>query len=334
MVMKDNKHEIIVFEDGNVKIDVDISPSEDTVWLTQDQMAELFDVDRTRIVRHIGNIYTENELDKSSTSAENAQVQIEGDRKVTRRVRRFNLDMIISVGYRVKSKRGIIFRKWASNILKEYMYKGYAVDQQRLIDNEIHYKSFTSTVRMIANLVDRKQLSAEESTGLLKVISKYAYALETLDRYDQQTLTITNITKDDKQIKLEYEDAMKEIKKLPDYGKSQWFGNEKDNSFHGALNAIYQTAFGEDLYPSVEEKAANLLYFVVKDHAFYDGNKRIAASVFLWFLDINDNLYKKDGTRIIEDNALVAMVLMIALSHPNEKDSIVKIIINLINQSN
>jgi len=169
---------------------------------------------------------------------------------------------------------------------------------------------------------------------LLKVISKYAYALETLDRYDQQTLTITNITKDDKQIKLEYEDAMKEIKKLPDYGKSQWFGNEKDNSFHGALNAIYQTAFGEDLYPSVEEKAANLLYFVVKDHAFYDGNKRIAASVFLWFLDINDNLYKKDGTRIIEDNALVAMVLMIALSHPNEKDSIVKIIVNLINQNN
>lgn len=179
--MKDQKHEIIVFEDGNVKIDVDISPSEDTVWLTQEQMAELFDVDRTRIVRHIGNIYNENELEKSSTSAENAQVQIEGDRKVTRRVKRYNLDMIISVGYRIKSKRGIIFRKWASNILKEYVYKGYAVDQQRFIDNDIHYKSFTSTVRLIADLVDRKQLSAEESTGLLKIISKYAYALETLD---------------------------------------------------------------------------------------------------------------------------------------------------------
>lgn len=330
----EKENEVIIFKDEKLELEVRVSPEEDTVWLTQQQMAKLFSVDRTRIVRHIANIYKEEELDKKSTSAENAQVQIEGDREVVRRVRSYNLDMIISVGYRVKSKRGIIFRKWANKILKEYMHKGYVVDQEKLISNEINYKSFTSTVKVIADLVDRKELTIDETKGLLKIISKYAYALDTLDKYDHQSLTITNITKDDKQIKLEYEDAINEIKKMPDYGKTQWFGKEKDYSFQGALNAIYQTAFGVDVYPSIEEKAANLLYFVVKDHAFYDGNKRIAASIFLWFLDIYGILYKKDGARIMEDNALVAIVLMIALSNPNERDTIVKIVINLINKDN
>lgn len=327
----DLKNEIIVFQDEQLRLEVRISPKEDTVWLTQRQIAELFDVSYDNVNLHIKNIFKEEELLKDSVSEESSVTASDGKKYKTRL---YNLDVIISVGYRVKSKRGIIFRKWANEILKEYIYKSFVVDQQRLITSDTNYKSFTDSVKLIANLVERQQLTLDESKGLLRIISKYSYALDTLDKYDHQTLTITNITKDDKQIKLEYEDAMKEIRKMPDYGKSQWFGKEKDESFHGALNAIYQSAFGVDVYPSIEEKAANLLYFIVKDHAFYDGNKRIAASIFLWFLDIYGILYKSDGTRVIEDNALVAIVLMIALSDPSERDMIVKIVVNLINQNN
>lgn len=325
---------VIAFRDGNLEIDVKVDSKKDTVWLTQKQMSDLFDVSVDNISLHINNIYKEKELEMSSTTEESSEVRLEGKRSVKRRIKVYNLDVIISTGYRVKSKRGITFRKWANQILKEYIYKGYAIDQERLTKNQEYYKTFANSVKLIADLIERKELESEESKSLLYIISKYAYALETLDKYDHQSLTITNITKDDKKIKLEYEDAIKEIKGLPDYGKTQWFGKEKDNSFHGALNAIYQTAFGEEVYPSIEEKASNLLYFIVKDHAFYDGNKRIAASIFLWFLDIYGILYKKDGSRILDDNALVAIVLMIALSNPNERETIVKIIINLINQNN
>jgi prophage maintenance system killer protein len=328
------KRSVIAFRDGNLEIDVKVDSEKDTVWLTQKQMSTLFDVSVDNISLHINNIYKENELEMNATTEESSEVRLEGKRTVTRRIKVYNLDVIISTGYRVKSKRGITFRKWANQILREYLYKGYAIDQERLTRNREYYKNFAKSVKIIANLIERKELESEESKSLLQIISKYAYALETLDKYDHQSLTITNITKDDKKIKLEYEDAIKEIKELPDYGKTQWFGKEKDNSFHGALNAIYQTACGEEVYPSIEEKAANLIYFIVKDHAFFDGNKRIAASIFLWFLDIYGILYKKDGSRILDDNALVAIVLMIALSDPNEKDAIVKMIINLINQSN
>lgn len=335
--MKEEKfkeNNIIAFRDGNLEIEVKVDSEKDTVWLTQKQMSELFNVTTDNIGLHIKNIYKEKELEIDSTTEESSEVRLEGTRKVTRKVKIYNLDVVISVGYRVKSKRGITFRKWANQILKDYIYKGYVIDQERLTLNKRYYESFTSAVRLIANLVERKELESEESKSLLYIISKYAYALETLDKYDYQSLTITNITKDDKKFKLEYEDAIAEIKKLPDYGKTQWFGKEKDSSFHGALNAIYQTTLGEEVYPSIEEKAANLLYFIVKDHAFYDGNKRIAASIFLWFLDIYGILNKKDGSKILEDNALVAIVLMIALSNPNERETIVKIIINLINHNN
>ncbi|CCV63679.1 Fic/DOC family protein [Alteracholeplasma palmae J233] len=325
------KIDIIIFKDEELKLEVRVNPEEDTVWLTQRQMAELFGVSVDNISLHIKNIFNEQELEQDSATEESSVTASDGKNY---RTRLYNLDVIISVGYRIKSKRGIIFRKWANKVLKEYMYQGFVIDQKRLITSEINYKTFTSTVKLITDLVDRKKLTADESTGLLKVISKYTYALDTLDKYDHQILTIANTTQDNKQIKLDYEDAMKEIKKMPDYGKSKLFGKEKDQSFHGALNAIYQTAFGVDVYPSIEEKAANLLYFIVKDHAFYDGNKRIAASIFLWFLDIYNILYKEDGSRVLEDNALVAIVLMIALSNPNERDVIVKIIINLINKNN
>jgi prophage maintenance system killer protein len=331
---------LIIFKDDALEIEVSVSPEEETVWLTQDQLAKLFEKNKSTISRHLKNIFETGELNRNDSVAKNeTELNIVDYRsgklqKVERVIEYYNLDVIISLGYKVNSKRGIIFRKWANQILKEYIYKGYAIDQERLTKNREHYKTFVYSVKLIADLIERKELESEESKSLLHIISKYAYALETLDKYDHQSLTITNITKDDKKIKLEYEDAIKEIKGLPDYGKTQWFGREKDNSFHGALNAIYQTAFGEEVYPSIEEKAANLLYFIVKDHAFFDGNKRIAASIFLWFLDIYGILYKKDGSRILDDNALVAIVLMIALSNPIERETIVKIIINLINQNN
>lgn len=198
-------NDIIIFKDNDLELEVKITPDKDTVWLTQDQMAQLFDVDRTRILRHISNIYKDNELISSSTSAENAQVQIEGERTVTRKVQLYNLDMIISVGYRVKSKRGITFRKWANNVLREYMYKGFAVDTKRLTQSEENYKEFSLTIKMIADMVNRKTLTSDESAGFLSLISKYAYALDTLDKYDHQTLTIVNIRKSNKEVKLDYQ---------------------------------------------------------------------------------------------------------------------------------
>lgn len=326
------RNEIIIFKENDLELEVNVSPKEDTVWLTQEQMAKLFSVDRTRITRHINNIYSSGELSIDSTSAESAHMGDLGRQKY--KVKQYNLDMIISVGYRVNSKRGITFRRWANSVLKEYIHKGFTIDSKRLISNNLNYIDFVNTVKMISSLVDRKELTLDESKSLLGIINKYSYALDTLDKYDHNELTILNITKDISDVKLDYEKALNEIQSLDDYKASDLFGREKDNSFHGAINAIYQTAFGEDLYPSVEEKAANLLYFLVKDHPFYDGNKRIAASIFVWFLDINNILYKIDGSKRIEDNALVSIVLMIALSNPRERDIITKMIINLINKNN
>ncbi|VEU81203.1 RhuM family protein [Haploplasma axanthum] len=220
------KKDIIIFKDDTLEIEVNISPSEDTVWLTQEQISTLFNKNKSTISRHIKNIFDSGELNKNESVVKNAtELSITDYRtgeiqNAKREIEYYNLDVIISVGYRVNSIRGIAFRKWANNILKEYMYKGFVVDQERLISNDKNYKSFATTVKLISDLVDRKKLSADESIGLLKVISKYAYAMDTLDKYDHQTLTITNITNDDKHIKLEYEEAIKEIKKMQDYGKS------------------------------------------------------------------------------------------------------------------
>ncbi|HZJ89681.1 MAG TPA: virulence protein RhuM/Fic/DOC family protein [Bacilli bacterium] len=333
-------NEIIIFKDNDFELQVKITPDKDTVWLTQEQIAKLFDKNKSTVSRHISNIFKSNELDPIDSVAKNAtELNIVDYRtgkmqKVVRQMDYYNLDVIISVGYRVNSKRGIIFRKWANNVLKDYMYKGFAIDTQRLSQSEQNYKEFSSTIKMIADMVNRKELTSSESAGLLLIISKYAYGLDTLDKYDHQALKIVNIRKDNNKVRLDYQEAIRQIKAMPDYEKSVLFGREKDKSFESALNAIYQSAFGRDMYPSIEEKAANLLYFVVKNHAFYDGNKRIAAAIFLWFLDIYGILYKKDGTRILEDNALVAIVLLIALSNPKEHATIIKIIVNLINLDN
>ena len=329
MNMAKNQIEIYRSADGNIELNVKLE--NDTVWLTQSQMAELFGVDRTSVVRHIKNIYATQELDEASTCAKNAQVRLEGSRRIVRDIPFYNLDMVISVGYRVNSKNATSFRKWATGILKQYLIKGYAINQKRLD----HYDDLKSVVNLMSRAITLQQkVTTGEYEGLFSVISDYVYALDTLDRYDYQSLGISQTTREES-FRATYENAMEAINALKEkFGGSQWFANEKDDSFKSSIGQIYQTFGGEDLYPSVEEKAAMLLYLVVKNHSFSDGNKRIAAMLFLWFMEKNGILYGEDGHKRIADNTLVALTLMIAESRTEEKDVMVKVVVNLINKEN
>ena len=323
---------VIIYQTPDGQTQLDVRLEKETVWLTQAQMAELFQTDRTSIVRHINNIYKSEELDPKSTCAKIAQVQTEGKRQVTRLIPYFDLDMIISVGYRVNSKRGVQFRQWANRVLKQYLIKGYAVNKH-IRQEQI------SELRQLVQVVGRTLQSKEiantvESQDLLNVVVDYTYALDTLDNYDYQRLNIEKTTTDEP-FHATYENAMREINMLKQkFGHSALFGNEKDGSFKSSIGQIYQTFDGEDLYPSVEEKAAMLLYLVTKNHSFSDGNKRIAATLFLWFLNGNHILYNPDGSKRIADNTLVALTLMIAESKTEEKDIMVKVVVNLINKNN
>lgn len=325
-----NSIEIYRSQDGSVQLNVKLE--NETVWLTQSQMAELFGVDRTSIVRHIRNIYKSEELEESSTCAKNAQVRIEGQRQIVREIPYYNLDMIISVGYRVNSKNATSFRRWATSVLKQYLIKGYAINQQIKLDR---YNELKDVVRLMSRAVGlQDKVTTDEYSGLFNVISDYVYALDTLDQYDYQSLSISKTTKEDP-FRATYDNAMEAINALKEkFGGSKWFANEKDDSFKSSIGQIYQTFGGEELYPSVEEKAAMLLYLVVKNHSFSDGNKRIAAMLFLWFLNNNRVLYAEDGHKRIADNTLVALTLMIAESRTEEKDVMVKVVVNLINREN
>ena len=328
--MEENKIIIYQSEDGKTQIDVRLE--NDTVWLTQAQMAELFQTDRTSIVRHIQNIYKIGELDRESTCAKIAQVQTEGHRYVRRTIPYFNLDMIISVGYRINSKRGVKFRQWANKILKDYLIKGYAV-------NDNIRREQIGELRQLVGILGRTIQSqplmpSEESQALFDVVTDYAYALDTLDNYDYERLTIEKTTQEER-FHATYNNAIRAIEGLrKKFGGSSLFGNEKDDSFKSSIGQIYKTFGGKALYPSMEEKAAMLLYLVTKNHSFSDGNKRIAATLFLWFLNNNGILYREDGTKRLADNTLVALTLMIAESKTEEKDVMVKVVVNLINQTN
>ena len=330
--MENVNDKIIIYQtdDGNTQIDVRFE--NETVWLTQAQMAELFLTDRTSIVRHINNIYKAEELEREATCAKIAQVQTEGGRQVTRTIPYFNLDMIISVGYRVNSKRGVKFRQWANRVLKEYLVKGYAV-------NERIHKEQIGELRQLVGMLGRTiqnqpLLSTDETNALFNVVTDYTYALDTLDSYDYQRLTVSDTT-NEAAFHATYDNAMQAIRSLKErFGESALFGNEKDDSFKSSIGQIYQTFDGVELYPSTEEKAAMLLYLVTKNHSFSDGNKRIAATLFLWFLNNNRILYREDGSKRIADNTLVALTLMIAESRPEEKDVMVKVVVNLINKNN
>ena len=326
--MEEDKIIIYQTEDGQTQIDVRLE--NETVWLTQAQMAELFDKDRTVIGRHIRNIYKEEELEQNITCAKFAHMGSEGDQRYEYTA--YNLDVIISVGYRVNSKRGVKFRQWANRVLKEYLIKGYAVDD-RIRKEQIG--ELRQLVGMIGRTIQNKPLlSNDETNALFEVVTNYTYALDTLDNYDYERLTIDKTTKEEP-FHATYENAMEAINGLREkFGGSALFGNEKDDSFKSSIGQRYQTFGGEELYPSVEEKAAMLLYLVTKNHSFSDGNKRIAATLFLWFLNNNHILYREDGSKRLADNTLVALTLMIAESKTEEKDVMVKVVVNLINQRN
>ncbi|OUR90971.1 cytochrome C biogenesis protein CycH [Flavobacteriales bacterium 34_180_T64] len=325
----EHTNQIVIYnsEDGQAQLDVQFQ--EETIWLTQKQMALLFEKDSDTIGLHLKNIFKTKELDKKGTTEKYSVVQKEGEREVKRSLLHYNLDAIISVGYRVNSKRGTQFRIWANKILKDYLVKGYAVNEKRLKESQQKFIELKQTIKLLENVVSQKQLDSQEATGLLKVITEYASALDLLDQYDHQKLTIT--AKADKDVvKLTYQEAIAQIILWRDtHDAGGLFGNQKDKSFQSSLQTVYQTFDGVDLYPSTEEKAANLLYFVVKNHSFSDGNKRIAAGLFVFFLDKNNKLYNNDGSKIIADNALVAITIMIAESNPDEKDTMVKLIVNL-----
>lgn len=326
-----NKGEIIIYQtsDGNTQLDVKLD--NETVWLSQAQMAELFETTPQNITLHIGNVYEDGELEQISTCKDFLQVRQEGNRNVQRNIVHYNLDIIISVGYRVKSQRGTQFRIWANSVLKEYLIRGYAISQNAKTEQLDDLKK---TVKLLSNVIDSKMLSADEATGLLRVITDYTYALDTLDKYDFQKLEIEKTTTKEP-FRADYNNAMEAIYVLRNkFGSGGLFGNEKDESFKSSISTIYQTFGGMELYPSIEEKAAMLLYLVTKNHSFSDGNKRIAAFLFLWFLEKNGILYRNDNTRLIENNTLVALTLMIAESRTEEKDVMVKVVINLINKNN
>lgn len=328
-IMNNSGIEIFKSEDGKTQVQVVLE--NETVWLSLNQMVTLFQRDKSVISRHISNIFKEKELESTSVVANFATTAKDGK---SYQVDYFNLDVIISVGYRIKSKRGTQFRIWANKILKDYLIKGYSLNEKKLIQQNEHLKELHDSIKILGNVLKYKQLSNDESAGLLKIISDYAYALDILDQYDYQSLKI-HATSGKEIFRLTYEEAIKQIelaKKF--YGNSNLFGNEKDESFKSSISTIYQTFDGKDLYPTVEEKAANLLYFITKNHSFTDGNKRIAAFLFLYFMERNGILYDDIGRKRIADNALVALTLMIAVSRPEEKEVMVKVAVNLINKEN
>lgn len=329
-----NNSEIQIFTSKDGKTEIQVTLENETVWLNQYQLESLFQTNRTSINRHISNIYKTEELDKESTCAKFTQVQKEGNREIKRQIQYYNLDVIISVGYRVNSKRGTEFRIWANKILKEYLIKGFSINELRLKKQNEQLKELQKSVKLIGEAINQKVLSTDERIGLLAIISDYAYALDILDQYDNNTLKITETT-EKKSVQITYEEAIGQIEFVKrKYGNSDLFGKEKDKSFRSSVSTIYQTFDGKDLYPGIEEKAANLLYLITKNHSFADGNKRIAAFLFLYFLDKNGILYNENGNKRIADNALVAITLMIAISKPEDKDIIVRIIVNLINKRN
>lgn len=316
--MNGKKNELIEFVDGDLRLNVTVTPEKDTVWLTQEQMGDLFDTARSSITYHINNIFNEGEIDK------NTSVEIfDKTNKASRPPKYYNLDVIVSVGYRVKSKRGIQFRKWATQILKDYMLKGYAINERRL---EALNKTVEIQNKIIAGFVEMAGMDAKD---VLEVVETYSMALNLLDDYDHQVIkrpkgrnTVAYLNK---------EDCDEIVRKTRFYGQSDLFGKERpDCSLKGILDQIKQNIFGEELYPTVEEKAANLLYMLIKDHIYFDGNKRIASVLFLEFLNRNFILYKEDNKPVLSNGALVAITIMIACSRAEEKDIFVDIIMNLL----
>ena len=320
------KGDIVIYQTPDGKTNIDVSLVQETVWLSQAQMSSLFKKDQSDIARHIKNAIEEGEIDDS-----NMQIMHNTFSKY-RPTRVYNLDVIISVGYRVHSQEGVIFRRWATSILKEYLVKGYVV-QNNLIQQK--YEDLKALVEVVGRTMGYLEGPKDDHVKpIFDVVRDYTHALDTLDAYDYQNLKIEGTTTPER-FHATYENAMDTIQSLKEkFGGSNLFGVEKDASFHSSIGQIYQTWDGKDLYPSIEEKAAMLLYLVVKNHSFIDGNKRIAATLFLWFMQNNGILYRPDGSKRIADASLVALTLMIAESHTDEMKTMVKVVVNLINRKN
>ena len=327
------RNDIVIYksEDGLVTMEAMVDSANETIWASQRAMSELFGVNPQAITRHLRNIFEEGELKKEATCSKMEQVRQEGSRTITRQIEFYNLDAIISVGYRINSRRATAFRIWSTQVLKQYMLKGYVINRNAV--SEQKYEDLKKAVSLLENVFSKELLlTSDQATDLFDVIRDYTYALDTLDAYDYQSLEIADITAPER-FHATYENAMEALKSLKEkFGSSELFGVEKDASFHSSIGQIYQTWEGRDLYPSIEEKAAMLLHLIVKNHSFVDGNKRIAATLFLWFMQNNGILYRADGTKRISDASLVALTLMIAESHTDEMDTMVKVVVSLINR--
>lgn len=325
------KGEIVIYESKEgPKIDVRIN--QDTVWLNLNQIALLFDTHKSGISRHINNIYKSRELDRNSTVAKIATVQMEGSRKIERNIEYYNLDMIISVGYRVNSKRATQFRIWATKTLKEHLVKGYTINEKRLLETQNKLNELQQTISFLQEKAKHKLLSGQEQE-ILNLLANYSRTLTLLEQYDKGKLPL--IKKNKGRFVLKEQDAKNVIGKIKKElmakkEASELFRKEMDEKLTGILGNLYQTFGGREVYPSLEEKAAHLLYFIIKDHPFVDGNKRIASFLFVYFLDKNNFLYRKTGEKKINDNALTALALLIAVSDPKEKEKLIKIITNLL----
>ncbi|SKB35587.1 Fic/DOC family protein [Salegentibacter salinarum] len=330
--MESQQDQILIYKTETGQTQIDVRLGEETVWLTQAQIISLFESSKANISEHIKHIFTSGELDDNSTVRKFRTVQREGKREVSRDRMHYNLDVVISVGYRVNSKRGILFRQWANKVLKEFLLQGYSINEKILREKTRQLEELKNVVRLQEKVISEHDLNTDESAGLIKIIAQYSRALDLLDDYDHQRLEVPE--EGSREVfQITYIEARKAIDELGRQTKFEGlFGREKDDSFKGSLENIYQTFGGEDLYPTTEEKAAHLLYFVVKNHSFSDGNKRIAAFLFVWFLDRNQILYTQTGNKVIPDNALVALTLLIAESHPGDKEMMIKVIVNLISR--
>jgi len=325
----ENRGEVVIYKTGDSGTQIEVKFQQDTVWLTQSQIVKLFQSSKANISEHVKHIFVDGELEKKQTVRKFRTVKIEGKKQVSRELEYYNLDLIISVGYRVNSRRGIQFRQWATKRLKEYLIKGYAINENRLKEKQQQFTELKRTIKILENVVSSKDLNYNEVTGLLKVITDYTYALDTLDKYDHQTLEKPK-KKSKEKFRITYKEAIDAIGTLKEkFGGTSLFGKEKDNSFRSSLENIYLTFQRKELYKGAENKAAHLLYFVVKNHSFADGNKRIAAFLFILFLERNNLLYNAEGAKNIEDNTLVALTLMVAESKPDEKEMMIKVILNL-----
>ena len=324
-------NDILLYQTPDGQMQLEVQLANETVWLSQAQMVELFDTTKQNVSLHLRNLFREEELSEE-TSVKDSLTLVSKGRKYT--VKYYNLDVVISVGYRVKSLRGTHFRQWATGILRQYLVQGFVLNEKRLRESARQLADLKRLVQLQGEVAASQELTSDQSDALLRVLGDYARALDVLDQYDHQRLQVRG-TASEEPFELTYEAGLDAVDSLRvQFGGSALFGREKDASFQSSVRSIYQSFDGEDLYPSVEEKAANLLYFVVKNHSFSDGNKRIAAFLFVWFLDRNKCLYHPDGSRRLADNALVALTLLIAESKPEDKDTMVTLVVNLINQDN